>query len=101
MMYRFSVFYPPPKDPAHFRDYYVHNHLPKARELPNIKATRYAFNVEALEGDSPYFCIFEADFDSKEEMFQSLQSEQGQLVAADVPNYATGGAIILHFEVKS
>jgi uncharacterized protein (TIGR02118 family) len=56
--------------------------------------------IKALEGDSPYFCIWEADFESFEDMIEAMQSEQGQKVAQDVPNYATGVITIIHFPVN-
>jgi len=33
-------------------------------------------------------------------MFAALQSEIGQKVAADVPNYSPDGAILFHFPVR-
>jgi hypothetical protein len=29
-----------------------------------------------------------------------LQSKEGQVVAGDVPNYASGGVTMVHFDVK-
>ncbi len=31
-------------------------------------------------------------------MTEALQSAEGQATSGDVPNYASGGAILLHFE---
>ena len=71
-----------------------------ARQLPKLRAMRYSMDIKAVNGESPYFCIFEADFDSYEDMMEALQSEQGQKVDSDVPNYATGDIKIIHFEIK-
>ncbi|GAB3582738.1 EthD family reductase [Amycolatopsis endophytica] len=95
-MYRLTVLYPPPADPEHFKQYYVNTHLPLAARLPGLRAWRYSFDVSAMAGESPYFAIFEAEFDSAEAMAAAMSSDQGRAVAADVPNYATGGAQILH-----
>lgn len=96
-MHRLTVLYPPPNDPEHFRSYYVSTHLPLAAKLPGLRAMRYSFEVSAVDGDSPYFAIWEGEFDSAEAMQAALGSPEGQAVSADVPNYATGGAQILHF----
>ena len=92
------VLYPPPEDPEHFRRYYTETHLPLAEKIPGLKAMRYGFDLEALEGDSPYFCVWEGDFEDAKAMTEALQSAEGQATANDIPNYASGGTILLHFE---
>ncbi|MBK1782972.1 EthD family reductase [Prauserella cavernicola] len=96
-MYRLTVLYPPPTDPEHFREYYVNTHLPLAATLPGLRAMRYSLDVSAPGGQSPYFAVFEGDFDSYDAMVAALSSEQGQAVNADVPNYATGGVHMIHY----
>ncbi|MEV5300662.1 EthD family reductase [Amycolatopsis methanolica] len=96
-MYRLTVSYPPPADPEHFKQCYVSTHLPLAAQLPGLRAMRYSFDVAAMGGESPSFAIWEGEFDSAEAMAAAMSSEQGQAVAGDVPNYATGGAQIVHY----
>ncbi|WP_107655973.1 EthD family reductase [Nocardia suismassiliense] len=96
-MYRLTVLYPPPVDHAHFRDYYVSTHLPLAAKLPGLRAMRHSLDVSAVAGESPFFAMWEGEFDSVADMAAALASEQGQAVVADVPNYATGGAQIIHY----
>ncbi len=100
-MYRLMVLYPPQENPEHFKEYYVKHHLPLAEKLPKMKAMRYSLDIKAIEGEAPYFCIFEADFESFEDMIEAMQSEQGQKVAQDVSNYATGDVQIIHFPITS
>jgi hypothetical protein len=54
----------------------------------------------AGEGESPYFCVFEADFDDAAAMGAARGSTEGQAVRADVPNYATGGVVVLDYELR-
>lgn len=96
-MYRLTVLYPAPADPEKFRDYYLSTHLPLTSTLPGLRASRYSFEVSGLGGDSPYFAIWEGEFDTAEDAMTAMTSPQGQAVAADVPNYATGGAQIIHY----
>ena len=98
-MHKLVVLYPPPADKDKFRSYYENNHLPLAAQLPGLRAYRYAFNCSAPAGDSPYWCVFEADFDSAQAMGESMQSEHGGKVAADVANYADQPPVMIHYDV--
>lgn len=100
-MHRVLALYPQPKDPAHFKKYYEETHLPLAQQMPGLLASRYTFSPEGLGAPSPYFCIWEGEFSSAESMAAATQSPIGQKVAADIANYATGGVILLHYDVKS
>ena len=98
-MYRLLVLYPAPADPEHFKRYYAETHVPLAMTMPGLISGRYAFHPEALGGDAPYFCIFEGEFADKAALDAALASEEGQKTAGDIPNYATGGVTLLHYEL--
>jgi uncharacterized protein (TIGR02118 family) len=100
-MHRLLVLYPPPSDPHHFRSYYEGTHLPLAAKLPGLRGYRYSFDVAAAEGESPYFCVFEADFDDAAALSAASESPEGQATLADVPNYATGGVVALNYELRA
>ena len=70
-------------------------------ELPGLRGYRYGFDVGAAEGESPYFCVFEADFDDAAALSAARASPEGQAVLADVPTYATGGAVVLNYELRA
>ena len=99
-MHRLVVLYRPPEDADHFRSYYVNTHLPLAAKLPGLKKMRHSFDVAALGRPSPYFAIWEGEFDSAEAMVAALSSQEGQAVAADVANYASGGVEMIHFRIE-
>jgi uncharacterized protein (TIGR02118 family) len=101
-MHKFVVLYNQPEDPEHFRSYYESTHIPLAAGLPGLKAWRYSFDVSSPgQSDPPYFCIFEGEFETAEALGEALSGEYGRKVGADVPNYATGGATILTYEVTA
>ncbi|MNY68588.1 EthD protein [compost metagenome] len=75
----------------------MNTHLPLSKNLPGLRAQRYSFDIEGIGGESPYFCIWEGDFESIEAMSVSMASAIGKEVAADVKNYASGGAVMLHY----
>jgi uncharacterized protein (TIGR02118 family) len=95
-MHRLLVLYPPPDDPQAFREYYEATHLALVARLPGVRGYRWGFDVAAVGADSPYFCVFQADFDDA----AALGSPEGEAAAADVPNYATGGAVLLRYDVR-
>jgi len=95
-MHCLTVTYSAPADAARFKAYYETTHVPLARQLPGLKS--FAF-PEPL-GPAPVpFCIFQAWFEDRGAMFAALQSEAGQRVAEDVPNYSPDGATLFHFPV--
>jgi uncharacterized protein (TIGR02118 family) len=97
-MYKVLVLYPVPKDPDHFRSYYVEKHLPLAAQLPGLKSSRYSFAIAGAGPElAPYFCIWEGEFADGPSAGAAMQSEIGQKVAADVANYASGGFELVHY----
>jgi len=100
-MHRVLVLYPAPKDPAHFKKYYEETHLPLASQLPGLLSSRYSFSLEGVGAASPYFCVWEGEFASAAAMGAAMASPIGQKVAADIGNYATGGATVLHFDLHA
>ena len=56
--------------------------------------------VARTQGETPYFAVFEAEFADAAAMTAARASPQGQRVAADVANYATGGAVVIHYPVQ-
>lgn len=99
-MHKLVVLYPEPADPEHFREYYVTKHLPLVARMPGLLAWRYSFDVAATRGETPYFAIFEAEFADAEAMKAARESPEGREVSADVANYATGGAVVIHYPVQ-
>lgn len=95
-MHKIVVLYSHPKSPDEFRRYYVETHLPLAAKLPGLKASRHAFDLEGVGGPSPYFAVWEGEFEDAAAMGAAMGSPAGQAVVADVPNYATGGCVIVH-----
>jgi len=99
-MHSLLILYPTQPNPEAFIEYYETTHLALVRQIPGLGGFSYGFHLGALEGASPYFCRFEADFASAEAMGQALGSPEGQATAGDVPNFATGQPVILTFEKK-
>ena len=101
-MYRLLTLYPAPSNPEAFRVYFEGTHLPLVEKLPGLRGYSYGFDLTAVDGgESPYFCTFAGDFDDARALDAALASPAGEAVAADVPNYATGGVVLLRYDVRA
>ena len=100
-MHRLLVLYNEPKDPAHFKKYYVETHVPLVNKMRGVEKSSYGFDVKPMgPGKAAYFCVFQAEFESEAAMTDAFGSKEGQAVVADVPNYASGGLTMVHFPVS-
>lgn len=94
-MYRVTIVYNRPTDPAAFDAYYETTHLPLVHKIPGVESFS-AGRCEGLDGNPPSaYAIAELRFASKEAAGQALGSAEGQTAAADVANFASGGATML------
>jgi uncharacterized protein (TIGR02118 family) len=95
-MITLTVLYGRPDDPDEFERYYAEHHLPLVEQLPGLGRHEAARCVSTPDGGEPaFYRMFTAWFDSVEEMHQVLGTEQGKVVTADVPNFASGGATMV------
>jgi len=94
------VLYNTPADPAAFDRYYRDTHIPLAQKIPGLRSYLISAGpVQALAGTAPYL-VAELTFDSMADVNAALASPAGQAAAADVPNFASGGATLLIFDTK-
>lgn len=95
-MSSFFVLYGPPADPVAFENHYLAQHLPLLEGLPRLASAEYAIGLREPDG-SPggYYAFFRADFVDEEARASALASQQGQDLAADMSQFASGGAVVL------
>lgn len=98
-MQRFIALYAPPQYPTAFQEHYAQVHVPIVETMPGIRQMSYAFDVAALNGDTTYGCVFEAEFEDREALLAALGSPQGEKAAADLANFAAAGVVLLDYEV--
>ena len=99
MTAKLLVLYNPPEDPAAFAAYYVDRHLPLVKQVPGLRSAASSVGpIGTPEGPAPYHQISVYTFDSMADLQQGLGSPEGAAAAADLPNYATGGATLLVYE---
>ena len=98
-MHCLTVIYPTPDNQGAFKTYYENDHMQLVNQLPGMKSCHHAYPDAVGPGD--VFCIFQAYFDDGASFGAAMQSEAGQRVANDVPNYSPKGAQVFHFPVEA
>ena len=95
-MAKLTVLYGHPEDPATFEEYYANTHTPLVEDIPNLRRFEAGRVIgTADESEPPYYWVAELWFDSVEQVQDSLRSPEGQAVAEDLGNFASGGANLL------
>ena len=93
------VLYNTPVDAAAFDHYYQATHIPIAKKIPGLQSYTISNGpVQALVGGPAPHLLATLTFDSMVDLSAGLMSAEGQAAAADVANFATGGATLLIFD---
>jgi len=96
-MDRILALYGQPADPDHFRAYYRETHLKLAARLPGLRAMHHSFDVTAVGPGEGYFCVWSGEFDDAAAAAAAMASPEGQALAADLPNYASGSVVLVQY----
>lgn len=101
-MYKCSVLYGKPEDPSAFDTYYRDVHIPLAQKMVGLTSWNLTW-TEAQNGELATEVYLVADLyaESKPAMDDILASTEGQAAAADVANFATGGATFIFGDEES
>lgn len=93
-MHVLTVAYGHPSDPTAFDDHYATTHAALARKVPGVREfiARRCASLDATP--PPYYLIVQLGFDSAENIQTGLASPEGQAAAADLANFADGGATL-------
>ena len=98
-MARLVVMYRTPNDPAAFDRYYFERHVPIAKKIAGVR--RYVVSrgpVVTPAGASGFHLIATLHFDDMAAIQTAFASPEGQAAAADMANFATGGADMILFD---
>ena len=97
-MYTVTVLYPNPEDPAAFDAHHDRVHVPIASRMTGLIRWT-AHRIESRDGTTPlYHLIVQLSAPTRADLDAVLASPEGVAAAADVPNFATGGAVFLFGE---
>ena len=100
-MAKLVVLYKKPKNAEAFNKHYASVHIPLAKKIPGLK--KYDISTGAIvtpAGPSELQLVATLYFDSLDAVKAGLASPQGQAAAADLANFADGGAELYFFETK-
>ena len=101
-MVKGTALYGDPEDPDAFEEYYANTHVPLVMRIPNLQRFEPAKVVATPDGSElPYYRIAELYFEDMEQMQAGFSSPEGQAVAADFPNFATGGVTLFFSEIEA
>lgn len=96
-MFRLTVLYGHPTDPAAFQKYYHEIHIPLAKKMQGLRGWTIGVCEPVVVGEQPpYYMIVSLFADSRAAMEAILASPAGQATIADVPNFATGGVTFVY-----
>jgi uncharacterized protein (TIGR02118 family) len=93
------VMYKTPKDNAAFDKHYFEKHVPLAKTIPGLR--RYQVSqgpVVTTAGPSSFHLIATLSFDNLAAIQAAFASAEGK--AADLQNFASGGADMIMFETR-
>lgn len=93
MSTRVMVCYGTPDDPAAFDKHYSEVHIPLASKVPGLVDYTWG-KCAGMGGDAPYYGVAQLEFESPEALQAGLASDEMKAAAADVPNFASGGATL-------
>ena len=100
-MAQLLVLYNTPADSAQFDRYYHQTHSSLAKKIPGMRSYLISNGpVKALAGSAPYLVAI-LNFDSMADLSAALASPEGQAAAADLSNFASGGATLLIYDSRA
>ena len=95
------VIYGTPADAAAFDAYYRDVHIPLAWKIPGIRSYTVSRGpIATPAGPAAAHLVATLEFDDMAAIQAAFASPEGQAAAADVQNFATGGAEMLMFETE-
>lgn len=98
-MFRISVCYSQPSDPAAFDDYYTNTHTPLALKIPGLAGfTTGKCRSLMPDRDAPHYMAASLNFDTAEDLKTALKSPEMAAASADTANFADGGVTLYRSE---
>ena len=100
-MARLVAMYRTPKDAAAFDRYYFETHVPIAKKVPGLRKYEVSQGpVATPAGASGLHLIAILHFDDLAAIQRAFASAEGQVAAADVQTFATGGVDMFLFDSR-
>ena len=89
---KITLLYGQPKNAPDFDKYYFEKHMPRVYAVKAIKKVEISKPLPTPDGKPPAtYLMIEMYFDSLEALKSTQATDEWKGIAADVPNFATGG----------
>jgi uncharacterized protein (TIGR02118 family) len=99
-VHKLLVLHYKPDDVEEARRYYRDVHIPLCAKMSGLVSFGYSFDLKSpMGGDTPFFCAYEAVFESEEAMGKVFQTDAAKRVVEDAANFATDGSIVIHYSL--
>lgn len=89
-MFRVSICYGRPADPAAFDEYYRSTHIPLTLQIPGLVRFTTGKPRSLDRTEPPYHLVADLWFETAESLKAALRSDEMRAASADVANFATG-----------
>ena len=100
-MIKATLLYGHPTNAEAFEKYYYETHIPLVMKAKGVNKSEYTKFLPNADGSSSaYYRMAELYFAGTAEMQETLSSPEGQAMAADLENFATGGVTIIFGAVE-
>ena len=91
-MYKATIIYGRPTDPASFDRHYREVHIPIAAGMPHLTGWTITWLEPDFDGTGPdQYLIAELYAPTRDELKAAFESDAGRRAAADVDEFASGG----------
>ena len=101
-MAKLVVIYGKPVDADAFERHYFETHVPLAKSIPGLRALEASRGpVITPAGPADAHLVATLAFDDMAALQTALASDEGRRAAADLQNFASGGAQMLMFEAAT
>jgi uncharacterized protein (TIGR02118 family) len=95
-MFKITVLYNTPENPAAFDAYYKEKHIPLVDQIEGVLKFEIT-KIHRGPGGSPsdHYLMAELYFRNEDQMQEAMSSPEGQATVDDLNHFATGGVTIL------
>ena len=101
MSAKIVVMYGTPTDAATFAREYADDHVPLAKQLPNLRSLEVSDGpVHTPAGPAPYASVVILSYDSLADLQASVGSPEGAAAVAHAQQIATGGVSMYFYESR-
>ncbi len=99
-MFKLTILYKKPSDPAKFDAHYFGTHMPLAGKIPGLVRAESVKAAPGMDGsEAPWYVVTELVFESAEAAGAAWGTPEGGAVMGDMVNFENDGMVMLSGDV--